>query len=110
MRRWLFKSIACMASILCSTFLVNKDGMGYFFGSNSKAVYEMLCTSGDFEKVLLATNLSTKMKDALYKYNCSDERSREKVLQIYASMTVQERSDLKKAFRKEGYIINYRPC
>jgi hypothetical protein len=109
MRRWFFISIACMASILCactSTFLVNKDGMSYFFGSNSNPVYEMLCTSGDFEKVLLATHLSTEMKEALYKYNCSDERSGEKVKQIYLSMTPEQKKDLRNAFKAIGYAIN----
>jgi len=113
MRTRLLISIAGMALILCacsSTFLVYKDGKGYFVGSKSKAIYEMLCTSGDFEKVLAATHLSTEMKDTLYKYNCSAERSGDKVQQLYVSMTPEERKDIRNAFRKVGYDINYLPC
>lgn len=92
------------------TFLVHKDGNGYFLGSKSKAAYEMLCVSGDFEKVLAATHLSKEMKDTLYQYNCSAERSSDKVKEIYASMTREQRKDVKKAFNMNGYDINYMPC
>lgn len=98
-----------MALILCactSSFLVHKDGKGFFFGSSSQAVYEMLCASGDLEKVLRATHLGTEMKNDLSKYNCSDERSGEKVKQIYTSMTPEQKNDFRKAFRANGYMIN----
>ena len=113
MRTWLLLVIAgivCLAGACSSTFTLTKNGRGDHLHGNSKAKYTMLCASGDLKKVLAAAQLSTERKEALYRYNCSDERSGEKVLQIYASMTVQERSDIKKAFRKEGYNINYRPC
>ncbi len=112
MKTWSFISIAGMALLsgACSSeFLVYKDGRGYFLGSNSKAKYEMLCASGDLEKVLAATHLSKDMKDALYKYNCSAERSGDKVKQIYASMTPEQRKDIRNAFRNNGYEINQGP-
>jgi len=92
------------------TFMVYKDGYGYFVGSNSNAKYDMLCTSGDMEKVLATSHLSKETKDDLFKYSCSKERSGEKVKQIYASMTVDERKDIKRAFRTNGYEINYMAC
>jgi len=113
MKIWLFITVAGMALVVgaCTdTFLLGKGRSGYFYGSNSKAMYDMLCTSGDLEKVLLATQLSKEMKDTIYKYNCSDERSGEKVKQLYTSMTVQERKDIKQAFRKNGYEINHILC
>jgi hypothetical protein len=113
MKTWFFISIAGMSLILCacsSTFLVYKDGKGYFVGSNSKAMYEMLCTSGDLEKVLATTNLTAEMKDTLYKYNCSAERSGDKVKQIYASMTPEQRKEIRHAFRNNGFEINYMAC
>jgi hypothetical protein len=113
MRTWLFSGIAAMTFVTgaCTdTFLVYKDGYAYFLGSGSKAKYDMICTSGDLEKVLLSSHLNQETKDSLYKYNCSAERSREKVKQIYASMTVEERKDIKSAFRKNGYMINYMSC
>jgi hypothetical protein len=92
------------------TFLVYKNGYGYFVGSSSNAKYDLLCTSGDLEKVLASSQLGKDMKDDLYKYNCSSERSGEKVKQIYASMTIDQRKDIKRAFRTNGFTINYLPC
>ncbi len=113
MKTWSFISIAgvaLLAGACTSTFLVGKDGHAYFLGSNSKAKYNMLCASGDLEKVLAATHLSEEMKDSLYRYNCSTERSGAKIKQIYASMTVEQRKDIKGAFRKNGYDINLGLC
>ena len=113
MRTWLFISIVVMAFLTgaCTdTFLLGKGRTGYFYGCKSNAMFEMLCTSGDLEKVLLASHLSQEMKDTIYKYNCSAERSGAKVKQIYASMTVEERKDIKHAFRKNGYEINRILC
>jgi hypothetical protein len=113
MKTSLFISIAGIALVCgaCNpTFLVSKEGKGYFLGSNSRAKYDMLCTSGDLEKVLASTQLSMEMKDTLYRSNCSAERSADKVQQIYVSMTPDQRKDIKNAFRKAGYDINYLPC
>ena len=89
------------------TFLVYKQGKGYFLGSNSSGKYTLLCKSGDMEKVLADTHLSKEMKDNLYKYNCSSERSGEKITEIYASMTPEQRKDIRTAFIKNGYEINH---
>ncbi len=113
MRTCLFISIVFMVFAIsaCSdTFLIGKGRTGYYYGSKTNAMYEMLCASGDLEKVLLATTLSQERKDIIYKYNCSAERSGEKVKQIYASMTAAERKDIKSAFRKNGYEINHILC
>jgi hypothetical protein len=114
MKSGFFITIAGMALLTsaCSSssdFLVFKQGRGYYLGSNSNAKYEMLCTSGEMDKVLAASNLSKEMKDSLYKYSCSEERSGEKVKQLYASMTVEQRKDIKNAFRINGYNINQGP-
>jgi hypothetical protein len=58
------------------------------------------------DKLLAASNLNKEMKDSLYKYSCSEERSGEKVKQLYASMTVEQRRDIRNAFRINGYDIN----
>jgi hypothetical protein len=113
MKSWFFISIICIALLTgacSSTFFVSKNGKGYFLGSDSRSMYVLLCKSGDFEKVLAATHLSTEMKNILYQDSCSAERSGEKVKQLYASMTSEERKDIKNAFRKNGYDINYMAC
>lgn len=113
MRAWIFMAVAGIAFIAgaCTdTFLLGKGRVGYFYGSGSNAIYAMLCTSGDLEKVLLDSSLSKEKKEDIYKSNCSAERSSEKVKKIYASMTVGERKDIKNAFRKNGYEINNLLC
>ncbi len=110
-----FISIAAifLLTISCSsTFLVYKEGVGgSFLGSGSKPTYALLCASGDLDKVLADTHLEPVTKNALYKYSCSTtERSAERVKQIYASMTVEQRKDIKSAFRKNGYAINKFAC
>lgn len=101
---------AVIAAGCSSTFLVSKDGKGYFFGSKSEAIYKMLCESGDLARVLKEAELPQEMKDSLYRYNCTPEQSGEKIKQIYASMTHDQRKGLRSAFRNNGYDINYLPC
>lgn len=93
-----------------STFLVSKDGKGYFWGNDSNAIYRMLCESGDLKKILETTKFTQTLKEDIYKYNCSAERSGEKIKQIYASLTSEQRRDLRNAFKSNGYDINYLPC
>lgn len=111
MKNWINITIAGLALIICSgcsdSFLVFKNGQGYFLTSDSKGKYTMLCASGDLEKVLADTSLSREMKNDLYKYNCSDERSAEKIGDVYATMTPEQRKDIKTAFIKNGYEINH---
>jgi len=109
-RAWWIAALVAMLGACSSTMLVSKDGRGYFLGSGSKAAYTMLCESGDLKKVLEDTRLQQAAKEDLYKYNCSSERSGDKVKQIYASLTAAERRDLRLAFTRNGYDINYLPC
>jgi hypothetical protein len=109
MKNWLFIGLAGIVLVTgaCTPmFMVGKDGKGGFLGSTSKDMYEMLCASGDMKKVLASTHLSKEMKDAFYQYNCSEERSRDKLKKLYASMTSKQRKDLRKAFKANGYKIN----
>ncbi|HET6516505.1 MAG TPA: hypothetical protein VFG09_15235 [Thermodesulfovibrionales bacterium] len=113
MGKWSGPGTVLFALILAactSTFLVSKDGKGYFLGSKTNDYYKMLCESGDLKKVLRDTHFDQTLQDDLYKYNCSPERSGEKVRQIYASMSSEQRRDLRRAFTKNGYDINYMPC
>jgi hypothetical protein len=113
MKNWILMMITGVVLITAScssSFLVYKNGRGYFVGSDSKTKYDMLCTSGDMEKILADTHFDTEMKNTLYKYNCSAERSSDKVKQIFAAMTVEQRKDIKAAFRKNGYEINKYAC
>jgi hypothetical protein len=109
MKNWIVIGIAGMVMVTgaCTPmFLVGKGEQNGFFGSSAKPMYEMLCTSGDLLKVLASTQLSQEMKDALYRYNCSEERSRDNLKKVYASMTSKQRKDLRTAFKANGYKIN----
>lgn len=93
-----------------STFVVSKDGKGYYLGSGSTSAYTLLCETGDLKKVLTDTRLAQGMKDDLYGANCSGERSKEKVKRIYASLSPEQRKDLRLAFKKNGYEVNAMLC
>lgn len=101
----------CAALVLgacASTFLVSKDCRTYYFGSPEEGPYKMLCASGDFKKVLDDSTLPQVIKDSLYKAQCLD-RSKESVKKIYASLTDDQKEDLKFSFQKHGYYVNYKP-
>jgi hypothetical protein len=93
-----------------STFMMVKNGTGYMLGSESKEVYRILCESGDLKKILSDAQLRQEAKDDLFKYNCSPERSRDKVKQVYAAMVPEERKSLRIAFKSNGYEINAMHC
>jgi hypothetical protein len=112
MKKWLMiiAGMAAFAAGCSSTFLMVKNGSGYMLGSESKEVYHMLCESGDLQKILAEAELRQQEKDDLYKYNCSPERSRDKVKQVFASMVPAERKALRLAFKSNGYEINAMHC
>jgi hypothetical protein len=105
-------SFLLITSACTSTFLVYKEGKGAtFLESSSKGKYDLLCASGDLAKVLADSHLEPAMKSSLYRYNCSPtERSSAKFKQVFSTMTVAQRKDIKSAFRKNGYAINKLPC
>ena len=93
------------------TFVITKDGKSFFFGSKREGFQKMLCDSGDLKTILADTQLPPQMKNNLYKFNCAAaEQSIEKVTAIYASMTPEQRRDLRLTFQKHGYDINYIEC
>ncbi len=103
--------LAVLLSGGCSnTFLVTKDGKSYFLGTDREGMYKMLCTSGDLMAILADTQLPSTTKDNLYKYNCGAVRSKEKVGEIYASMSPEQRRELRLVFQKHGYDINHLSC
>jgi hypothetical protein len=93
-----------------STFLVSKDGKSYFFGRNTSELHKILCESGDLIKILEDTRFKDEIRGSLYKYNCTPEYSADKVKEIYASLTGEQRKELRVAFKRHGYDINYLPC
>jgi hypothetical protein len=101
---------ALLTAACSSTFVATKDGRGYFLGSGSSEAYKLFCASGDLKHILEDTRLSGEVKNELFQYNCGAERSKEKVRQVYASMTPEQRKDLRSAFKRNGYDVNYMHC
>ena len=91
-----------------STFLVSKDCYSSFLDSDEKRLYSMLCETEDFRKIISAAAIQQDKKDSLYKALCK-ERSGEKVGNLYASFSEQEKDSLKLSFQTQGYDINYKP-
>ncbi len=105
--------VMCAALFLwgCSgstTFLVSKDCNTYFLGDSEPVFDKMLCASGDFKKILDSSNLPQDIRESLYKAQCVDH-SRETVKKIYASLTPEQKRDLKFNFQVHGYYVNYKP-
>ena len=111
MSRLLIVVLVSVFALACSsTFLVFKDGKAQYFGSNRKDIQELLCSTGDLKKVLeYAESIDDLTKDSLYRYTCV-ELNGEQVKRIYTELTPEQRKDLRLAFRKQGYEINYYPC
>jgi hypothetical protein len=108
--------LMCVAAVMLlwgcadTTFIISKDGRAYYLGTKSKSLDAMLCKSGDLERVLSETSILDNLKKEFYRYNCTDEQSKEKVVAIYTFFTPEEKEELKSAFRRHGYDINYVPC
>ncbi len=105
-------AIAALLFTACqpSTFLISKGNRAYYFGRQSSSLKQILCDSGDFKKVLRDTKMPEHLKDDFYRYVCTKEASKEKVIALYNFLTPDERKSLKRAFVRHGYAINYVPC
>jgi len=103
-------SLTVLYSCVPSTFLISKNGRAYYFGRESDRLQAILCESGDLEKILSGADLPERIKNDLFKYNCSEERSEEKVIATVLFMTPVEKKSLQRSFIEHDYTINYVPC
>jgi hypothetical protein len=101
---------ALLAGCAPTTFIISKDGRAYYLGRKSQVLHAMLCTSGDLKRVLDETSIPEDLKKEFYRYNCTEEHSKEKVVSLYLFLSPEEKEELKSAFRRYGYTINYVPC
>jgi len=93
-----------------STFIISKNGRAYYFGRESDRLFNTLCVSGDLRDILDETSLPERIHNNLYKYNCTEERSEQKVIATFLFMTPEEKKALKRSFIRHDYTINYVPC
>lgn len=104
--------IVLLASASCapSTFIVSNDYGAYYFGSESDNLKRMICDTGDLERVLRDAEIPEHLKTDFYGYVCSEKRSREKVISLYAFLSPEEKRSLKRAFSMRGYMVNHVAC
>ncbi len=105
-------ALLCALSAGCgpTTFIISKDNRAYYLGRKSESLHTMLCKSGDLERILSETIMPEDLKKELYRFNCTAERSKEKVISLYLFLTPEEKEDFQSVFRRHGYTINYVPC
>ena len=111
---FVFFAILVVASVFlgCSPnrFIVYKHGQAYYFATKREGLYDMLCKTGDFKKVLAAApTIPPATSKGLYYYNCVKPDAN-KVQSLFVSLTPDQRKNLLDAFMNEGYEINFWPC
>lgn len=94
-----------------ATFIVRKgeSTRAYYLGVESRFLHKTLCESGDFQSILMDTEMREPLKQKMYHYVCV-EPSREKVFSLYQFLTPEEKESLKRAFVLHDYDVNYVPC
>jgi hypothetical protein len=94
--------------------LVNVRGkqgwQGLLFGERVEDRLYHVLRVGRPEEDTYSYAASGGMKDRLYRYNCGTDRSSSKVKQLHASLTPEQRKELRTSFKNNGYDINYIPC
>ncbi|HTZ18829.1 MAG TPA: hypothetical protein VMB78_10370 [Dissulfurispiraceae bacterium] len=103
-------ALALLAGCANTTFIISKNDRAYYLGTKSRVLDAMLCKSGDLQQILKEVSIPDHLKKEFYRYNCTDEQSKEKIVAIYTFFTPEEKEELKSAFRRHGYDINYVPC
>jgi hypothetical protein len=101
-------SVLLVSGGCATTFLISKDCNTHFFGDADETMHKMLCSSGEFEKILNDAGLPQEIKTGLHQAQCV-ERSVKKVRAIYTSLSPEQQENLKSSFRQHGYYINYKP-
>jgi len=106
----LLATIGLSAGCGPTTFLVGKDGHYTFFGRMNTPLARDLCTSGELRTILDDAKIPAIAKDGLYRYTCTAEYSRDRVVSIYVFMTPEEKKELMRAFGRRGYEVNLVHC
>ena len=105
-----YATIAVMALLMggCSAnnFLVYKNARHFYVTSNGAELKQVLCDSGDMDKIAKDSKLPEAMQKDLKAGICSSNKVKERLMASLDGMTKEQRSALKDAFRHNGYDIN----
>lgn len=102
--------LAALTGCAPTTFLVSKDGSSTYFGRRNSSLALRLCSSGELANILDHADIRRVAKDGFFRYNCTEEYSREKVLSLYLFLSPEEKQELMRAFGDFGYEVNLIRC
>lgn len=110
MRLPIFAAVAATALLSggcgSNNFMVYKNAEHFYLTSKGEELKRVLCDSGDMDRVNAAANLPEPLQKELKEGICSSQKVRERLMGTLDSMTKEQRSALKQAFRDNGYDIN----
>jgi hypothetical protein len=86
--------------------MLYKDGNNFFITRECAARHQLLCDSGDIDRVVagsgLPAPLQLQIKDAI----CSTDTAKNDMQDILKELSDEQLSSLKNAFGRSGYEIN----
>ena len=94
------------AGCTSTNFLVYKNSKHFYITSNGRELKQVLCDSGDMDRVNQSSRLPDPLQKELKEEICSSGKVRERLMATLDRMTKEQRSALKQAFRDNGYDIN----
>lgn len=89
-----------------SNFLVYKDAKHFYVTSKGNELKQVLCDSGDMDKIVVDSKLPEAMQKELKDGICASNKNRERLMASLDAMTKEQRTAFKDAFRANGYDIN----
>lgn len=88
------------------TFMVYKDGNNFFITRDCAARQQVLCDSGDVDRIVVSSGLPGPLQLRLKEALCSRDRAKNDMRDLLEELTDEQLSSLKKAFGMAGYEIN----
>lgn len=89
-----------------NNFMVYKDGSNFYITNNCPELKQILCNSGDIDRIMNDSNLPSSLQVELKDGICASGKATKHIGATLEGMTNGQISALKDAFRKNGYEIN----
>lgn len=89
-----------------NNFMVYKDGSNFYITSDRPELKQILCYSGDIDRIMTVSNLPSSLQVELKDGICASGKATKHIVATLEGMTNGQISALKDAFRKNGYEIN----
>lgn len=89
-----------------NSFMVYKDAKNFNITSTCPELKQLLCDSGDVDRVVRDSELPAPLQKTLKVDLCAFDKDKDGLKSTLDRMTKEQRAALKDAFRKNGYDIN----